>query len=446
MRLILALLLLPLTVHAQPRDRASFQQTLARVREGMTQDQVRAITGAPEDVVTRTDPELEPTTIVGELWGFGADRHGAFPSLGSVAFDRQGHVFLVRGGTGTPITSVPEPELRRLMALLAAVPGLDGNDFDPRPLVRAVNALQPLGAQRALDVIQEHLRVAPAYAHGDTQGIFLVLRALFEPTPSHPPMLVGAPEPTMPEQGRLPLYPLAVIDEVPFLLVSGYMLGGEPQPPEQHLPFYRTQGRLRARPLAPGPRPLSAFASLMSPVPSQRGERASRIMWMEQVLRLVAGAYRPTPVAMDAHFDPSADPEPRFSEHGAAFDRLGALWDPARSEYAAPGGAPSPPLARAARPRFFRAHRGIDFEILFERRSPGTVRAWIHLARRATGPVSTQGNVRIVGPGDRTLRDHPIASALDAYSGVDIPLAAGQSVTVHARHAGESFESPALTP
>ncbi|MCC6874805.1 MAG: hypothetical protein IT378_10910 [Sandaracinaceae bacterium] len=446
MRLILALLLLPAAVHAQPRDRATFHRTLAQVREGMTQDQVRAITGAPDDVLARTDPELEPTTIVSELWGFGCDRHGDFPSLGSVAFDRQGRVFLVRGGTGTPITRVPEPELRRLMALLAAVPGLDGDDFDPRPLIRAVNALQPLGAQRALDVIEEHLRVAPAYAHGDTQGFFLVLRALFEPTPSHPPMLVGAPEPTLPEQSRLSLYPLAVLDGVPFLLVSGYMLGGQPQPPEQHLQFYRTQGRLRAGPLAPGARPFTALTSLMAQVPSQRGEHAWQVLTMEQVLRLVADVYRPAPIAVDAHFDPSVDPSARFAELAAAFDRLGARWDPARGAYGAPGAAPPSALARASRPRFFRAHRGIDFEILFERRSQATVRAWIHLERRATGPVSTQGSVQIVDSDGRALRDHPIASALDAYAVVDVPLAAGRSLTVRAQHAGERFESPALTP
>jgi len=70
--------------------------------------------------------------------------------------------------------------------VLARVPAYDGGpiepggpSYDPRALIRAVNALQPLGKERALAAIGELLRVAlpsdPAY-----EGMLLVLRVLFE--------------------------------------------------------------------------------------------------------------------------------------------------------------------------------------------------------------------------------------------------------------------------
>lgn len=75
----------------------------------MTAARVRAIVGAPDDTLTRIDRALAPNTIVGEMWTFGTGgRHGAFPALGSVSFDRAGRVFTVTGGDDTPFTAVPE--------------------------------------------------------------------------------------------------------------------------------------------------------------------------------------------------------------------------------------------------------------------------------------------------------------------------------------------------
>ena len=153
-------------------------------------------------------------------------------------------------------------EQRRLFGLLAAVPSYQASP-DPLTLIRAVNALQRLGRDRAVAVLRAYLAAAPP---GDGRdGTFLVMRALFAPTdpPGYlPPMHVGAPEPAAPADPRmLPRFPLALVDDIPLVVVAGYMLAGKAERPEDHLALLAGNSFL-ARPLAPPDDPLAAIDRL----------------------------------------------------------------------------------------------------------------------------------------------------------------------------------------
>jgi hypothetical protein len=143
---------------------------------------------------------------------------------------------------GTPVT------------LLASAASSDFANFNPGVLVAAVNALLTLGKDCALDMVERQLAEADRFA--DPQhGLFLVLRLLFDVPADpgfHPPMHIGIPNVAEPGNLKaLPLFPLVVVDDVPLLLVTTFILGGSPQPVEAHLKHFRENGTLRAAPLTP---------------------------------------------------------------------------------------------------------------------------------------------------------------------------------------------------
>lgn len=251
-----------------PRPRATFYQRMAAVRVGMTEAAARAAAGRPDFVLRAGHRALHPYANLAEVWIYGAATESDLPTHGSIVFDRTRHVASV-SGTRAPRTSVVSMTNRSDQALrghlnnIAAIGAIDASRFDPAPLVRAVNALQPIGRDQALDVIDEYLRVHCYALASVDESVFLLLRALFVPTPpqrAHPPALLGGPSPPPPSNSAdVPEFPLAVVDDLPLVLVEGYVLGGVPQPAEQHMPWYRANATIRARPLAP--RPATALAT-----------------------------------------------------------------------------------------------------------------------------------------------------------------------------------------
>jgi hypothetical protein len=122
--------------------------------------------------------------------------------------------------------------------------------YDPGPVIEAVNALVPLGKERALAALDGFV-ARQDLAKDPHQGLFLVLRVAFEADP-HPPMLLGGSRPPPPPSpSALPRFPIAIVDDVPLMLVSGYTLRGLAEPVTAHLAYYREHGTLRTAPLAP---------------------------------------------------------------------------------------------------------------------------------------------------------------------------------------------------
>jgi hypothetical protein len=119
-------------------------------------------------------------------------------------------------------------------------------EYNPARIVHAVNALQPLGKDMALERIASCLSSHDKAT--DAQGLFWVLRALFDVPAGQvfPPVRIGQPSiPPPADPGKLPRFPIMMVQDIPFLVVSGYDLGGMPEPVDAHVTYFRDHGVLR---------------------------------------------------------------------------------------------------------------------------------------------------------------------------------------------------------
>lgn len=169
----------------------------------------------------------------------------------------------------------PLPALQRsINAVGRPLPG----HHDPVALATAVNRLREEGKRGALDALRTYAdrarssgyrplwwRRAEDPADLDVAVIAPIVQLLFEPGPAAPefpdydlPGLEDGPEDD-------PLYPLRLVDGLPFLLGSwgsGRPGRGASFDPEPFLEWAERHGRIRSRPLSPGGAPLDALEQL----------------------------------------------------------------------------------------------------------------------------------------------------------------------------------------
>lgn len=284
------------------RDRQRFARALKKINTSMTERQVRGILGKPDDIRTDGEGEGISTTGTRAIWRYGTSGHLTTATLGRVFFDRQGQVqYIVGKGTPPPAGMFTESQLRDLLRVLDAVPSYDSAlRFNPRLLIRAVNTLQPLGKRKVLAAIGEYHRISSDLANtAGRKGLFLVLRTLFEipPEQGHMPLMhVGASLPPAPPNKRLlPRFPIVIAGDVPFLVTTGYLLGGRAQPVEQHIAYFHRHGKIRTKPLAPSAEPFAELARIEKaaswPYRSrQPGDRLHHQL-LEQATRLLDTAH-----------------------------------------------------------------------------------------------------------------------------------------------------------
>jgi hypothetical protein len=152
MRWLVLLAMTHAFANADPRTELAAK--LARVKPGMTADEVTKLLGAPDDVKTEKDSGGITAARTVEVWRYGAVGHLKVATLGSVHIQADQKVQYVFGAKGKPLTGMPEQQLRNLMQLLDFVPSYN-EQLDPLRLVKAVNALHALGKDKALDVVEE---------------------------------------------------------------------------------------------------------------------------------------------------------------------------------------------------------------------------------------------------------------------------------------------------
>jgi hypothetical protein len=338
-------LLATATASAAPRTRTEFAALIAKVKPGMTADQVKQTLGPPDDIKTERDPGGITAARTVEVWRYGAARHLAFGTLGTIHVQADRKVQYVFGGTGTPFTGMPEAELRRLLELVDAVPSYNAV-LEPLSLIRAVNALLPLGKTRALEVVDEYLRVSSSLDDPGREGVFLLMRVLFDP-PVQVPMMVGGPTLSPPADPKaLPRFPLILVDDVPYKLVNGYMLGGHPQDPESDVAAFRKAGTLRTRPLAPTPKALDALdAYVAGPLAAAiKVDDGLRVALYDQGLRFFGTVFRPATHTVDSWFPDTKDLVNRWKQARLDVAKVGAKWDARTSQLVLPNGSTLPPL------------------------------------------------------------------------------------------------------
>jgi hypothetical protein len=301
------LLLGSTTAHAD-RTRLEFARAISKLKEGVAATDVTRLLGPPDDVRTQHDPGGICAVDAKEVWRYGTSGHLTTATLGEVYINEKDRVQYVFGRGEPRVDRLPdERQLRPLLDILGQVSSYNaGASYNPRTVIRAVNALLPLGKEKALATIEEFLRVASDWHNSGRDGVFLVLRTLFD-VPNEPgympEMFVGAPSPPEPkDRKRLPRFPIAIEGDIPLLIVDGYSLAGLAEQPEPHVRYFREHGTLRAEPLVPAAEPfkvLDQFAKSRRWIFRAKGslddERRGRHMLGNQLLRLMDTVYRTEP-------------------------------------------------------------------------------------------------------------------------------------------------------
>ena len=434
---------------ASGRSRADFARLLAGLKVGTPAADARKLLGPPDDVRGELDPGGLRTSRTREVWRYGTDRHLGTATLGQVYIDEQGRVQYVFGGKGTPPVGFADDELAGLLRVLGRTPTYqEGWAFDPRALIRAVNVLQPLGRGRAIAVVREYLRVSSSFDDSAREGMFLLLRALFDAPDGYPPMMVGAPSPPAPADAKaVPRFPLLILRDVPLLLVSGYMLGGMAERPEDDLAWFEQHGKLRAKPLAPTDQPLALAGELARtsagwwPV----GGGTDRVMIANQLLRLVNSIQRDQTDIYGLRFAPGLGAEARWEKLAAGFP--GVKWDAQAQKYLRLDGSSLPDAPEVIHPRaVWRPSFGARTVVVLERVDDRFVRLeWrIVAGKRATPAVALEVVTAGAKPAKLTRLASTGASAgSEQVTGETLVLAAGTSVRVVLT---TGAKSPIFTP
>jgi hypothetical protein len=446
--------------------RGEFARAMSRVQRDMARADVEALLGPPDDIRTRHDGLARITTYrTKAVWCYGTDGHLTTPTLGTVYLDEDDRVqFFSGGGEALPEGMFDEAELRHLLRTLDRGPAHnDGEEFDPLQLIRAVNALQPLGKDRALAAIGEYQRVAMPYPRSGREGMFLVLRMLFDVPPDAggwPPMLVGAPsgpQPGSPDDA--PRYPLLVCDDIPLLATSGYSLFGCAQDPRDHLDFFRDHGRLRDRSLTPTDRPFTCLDGAEARWPwlfTDHGPDCRRLL-AKQVLTLVRSVHRPglNDMGYPDTYDGWEWNSSGYPAAITAISRLVVRWDAASDTYTFPDGSYRPD----DEPVNYRAE---FWEVVFSR-----LRVEVEITRvnhcyvgvgfrtGAAGPGSVPGIRFEVHRGrviDRPIGERFLAgtdagsNSWNCSTGMGVVLPLGEELRVRAIMGNESKLSPVFRP
>jgi hypothetical protein len=346
----------------QPRTRQQFAALMSQVSPEMSRDEVEAILGKPDDVRTKYDPGGVWRDETGEIWRYGTNGHLTTTTLGSVYIDENGEVQGVCGGAGEapPAWMFAEEELRSILRTLDEAPSYSsGWVYNPRGVIRAVNALQPLGKEKALAAVTEYLRVSPGSfdAHA-VDGMFLVLRTLFAipSPPGHMPiMMVGEPSPMAPEdQTKIPRFPIYIQDDIPFLIVNGYSLFGQAEDPRKHLNYFREHGVIRSLPLRPSPDPVASIRKALDTLANNGigPEGAPEYdMLFNQTLWLLDSIYEVKEVEgaqfKDKMFGATTSDREKASE---AISKLKLRWDVKKQDYTFADGT----IPRIDRPSSYR--------------------------------------------------------------------------------------------
>ena len=177
---------------------------------------------------------------------------------------------VLKDGNADFITIPPDPKVDPILSCINQARYESSHDYNPAKILMAVNALQPLGKEKALAALQSYLdSFDPDEPYDDraTNHIFVILRLLFEPfehgerfpPPANFEWRVYGEE----LQPEWPLNPIEIVEGIPFKLFGGGMdYSGVPEHPSSHIEFARKHCVIRAAPLIPRISPIVAAEQL----------------------------------------------------------------------------------------------------------------------------------------------------------------------------------------
>lgn len=356
-----------------PANRREFAAAMAKVETGTPKETIVRLLGKPDDVRTGKDLFGIEYPHLKEFWCWGTDGHLSFPTLGRIGVDSEGNAVRIciwnKRGVPPDPELIAEDELRRLLPLIDRLPGLLGGEYNPLRMIQLVNALQPLGKQKALAVIDEYLRVADADDSG-VHGVFLLLRVLFdvpEDPGFMPDMCLGSVWFLKPRTNdkAMPRFPIFLQDDIPFLLAGYGSLDGLILPPLNDVEYFRRVGKIRSRPLTPPDNPVSVVEMVVKSTQSIFTEKARDAYYdmprtdvMNQLLWLLDSVYR-----KELNFDEGPNASPKkirdkvVREILADLSKLAIRWDGKRNCYVRTDGSRFSEEPRTPGPEYWRDER-----------------------------------------------------------------------------------------
>lgn len=450
----------------RPLSRQEFAASMSKLKEEDSDQRVLELLGKPDDVRTERDPGGIGTTRTKEIWRYGTAGHLEVATLGQVYIDTKHRVQYVYGtGSPPPNGMFDEEELRKLLVVLGEVPSYNSTwRYNPRKVIQAVNLLQPLGKKKSLAVIDEYLRVASSWDDDGREGVFLVLRTLFDVPPDlghMPPMMVGAPSVSNHKDLKLlPRFPIALEGDIPFLLSEGFNLGGQAEQPESHVAYFREHGIMRAKPLMPSDQPfavLEAFATSPRWVFKNGdrrffGDERGRTFLGNQILRLIDNVYRVEPelYSYGALLPLGEEKSARRDKIIGEATKLKTQWDGKRNQYTFLDGTTLPePERKIYRREVWHPVPDLDLEIIFEREDRRMVSVWVaeNFGGRKDPPAGVLKVVAITAK-DKTLLEFSAGGFGVGGSSEWRPLELeeGRQIQVDFQFGGKSHFSPVLKP
>ncbi|HSR50667.1 MAG TPA: hypothetical protein VLV83_07540 [Acidobacteriota bacterium] len=225
------------------------------------------------------------------------------------------------------------------MRLLRSLPAFSASRFHPQKMVEAVNVLYDCGFEGSLEILREHCtREISAEVGCSTQDLFAVTRLLFVPEEGgagFPDARLGRPEPALPQDpGLLPLFPLHVHGGIPFLLTTGYLMGGQAMPPMAFLDACRSRCRLRQAPLQPDDHPFQLVDEFLESTAWKTLDAPFRLPFLVrlQALRAIS---RICPISEKVRQGLLSGPSPGdiWLERRRAVARLPIVWDASTNQY-----------------------------------------------------------------------------------------------------------------
>jgi hypothetical protein len=197
-------------------------------------------------------------------------------------------------------------KLSRELDLINRASGWPFSNPNGVDLIRAVNALQRLGKQQALATLEEYVEATNSYDYSGEQDIvFWIIRCLFEPIRLDERIPIPAIAVHLEESANWPLNPIAIVDDIPFMIGMQIGMGGAPEPPSAQIKWARRHGVVRDRPLKPTANPLLAARAILGSQAFLQLDRSSRTeatrLLRLQAMSMVADALPPELTRHDEH-------------------------------------------------------------------------------------------------------------------------------------------------
>jgi hypothetical protein len=171
----------------------------------------------------------------------------------------------------------------------------------------------------------------------NTENAWLAARTLFVPVQGEealPELPLGRPDLEQPRSELAPLFPLHIYEGMPFLLISGYMAGGEALPPTEYLEWARRAAEVRPEPLVPTDDPLQSVDRFLESGTWKSLNPPERHKWMLrlQALRAISNVLPVTEQDASA-LTVATTADRKWKDYRQKVAGLAIRWNPSSDDY-----------------------------------------------------------------------------------------------------------------